>query len=132
MIKFYTDADAFPFTTGGRYYEFHADGTVVERNDNVQIVGHYQGNEQRMVANGWRQFTWSATGNTITYHGITGADLTWSAYDQRGLLSTNREAVDPNYTETNNYTCAGSQVVESNGNGFRSVWTRTADYGVYG
>jgi hypothetical protein len=132
MFKFYTDIDPFPFAASGRYYEFHADGTVVERDDNVQIVGHYGGDEQRIVANGWRQFNWSATGNTITYHGVTGADLTWTDYDHRGQLSSAREELDPNFTETNNYTCAGTQVVETNPDGFRSVWTRTADYGMYG
>lgn len=132
MIKFYTDADPFPFTTSGRYYEFHPDGTGVERNNNIQMVGHHNGNEQRQVANGWREFTWSATASSLTYLAITAADLTYTGYDQRGQRLTIAEQVDPQHNETNDYTCAGTQVIESNSGGYRSVWQRTADYGVYG
>jgi hypothetical protein len=131
-IKFYTDVDPYPFTTSGRYYEFHPDGTAVERNDNVQFVGNHRGVETRVVANGWREFTWSATDSTITFVAITGADLTWSYYDQRGLLNSLPEQVDPQRNENKNYTCAGAQLVETGDNGYRSVWQRTADYGAYG
>jgi hypothetical protein len=133
MIKFYTDADPFPFTASGRYYEFHPDGTGVERNDNVQYVGSFRGSEVRQVANGWREFTWSATDETITYHAITNADLTSVGFDRRGQRETIREQQgNPNYNSSYAYACAGTRLVESNTDGYRSAWARTADHGVYG
>jgi hypothetical protein len=132
MVKFYTDVGELPMTTSGRYYEFRADGTGIERNQNVQMVGNHQGTPIRLVANGWREFTWTATSRKVTYQAITRAKLTWSYYDNRGHLSSSPETVDPRYNEVNDYTCSGGQLVESNAGGFRSVWTRTSDYGYYG
>ncbi|WP_460400274.1 hypothetical protein [Actinophytocola sediminis] len=132
MVKFYTDVGELPMTTSGRYYEFRADGTAVERNQNIQIVGNHNGTPIRLVVNGWREFSWSATASKLSYQAITRANLTWSFYDNRGLLSSQKEPVDPRHNEVNDYTCAEGQLVESNASGFRSVWTRTADYGYYG
>lgn len=132
MVKFYTDVGRLPMTTSGRYYEFRADGTGIERNQNIQILGNHQGTPIRLVASGWREFTWSATPGKVTYRAITRAKLTWSYYDNRGLLSSQPEPVNLRYNEVNDYTCSGDQLVESNRSGFRSVWTRTHDHGFYG
>ncbi|MPZ80927.1 MAG: hypothetical protein GEV28_11220 [Actinophytocola sp.] len=131
MTKFYTDVDALPLTTSGRYYELRADGTGVERNANINMVGNYQGNELRLVVNGWREFTWTATGTTLTFVAVTKAKLTWSFYDQRGLLETQPEGPRA-LNELNNYTCSGASVTETDAGGSRSVWSRTTDYGAYG
>jgi len=132
MVKFYTDVGKLPMTTGGRYYEFRANGTVVERNQDVQLVGNHNGTPIRLVINGTREFTWTATANTITYKAVTRTNLSWTYYDNRGKLSTEKDKPDPNFTETNSYRCEGGQVAESNAGGFHSTWTRTADYGYYG
>lgn len=132
MVTFYNDVGKLPMTTSGRYYEFHADGTGVERNQNTQFVGHHQGTPIRLVANGWREFTWTASTDTITYKAITRTDLTWKHYDNRGLLNSSPELPNPRYNEVNDYTCEAGRLVESNAGGFRSVWTRTTDHGFYG
>jgi hypothetical protein len=131
-VRFYTDSGEVPMTTRGRYYEFHPDGTGVERNQNIEIVGDYRGERIRIVANGWREFTWSATETAITYKAITRASLTWSYYDSRGLISTQPEPVNPRHNEVNDFSCSGGRLVESNASGFRSEWARTGDYGYYG
>jgi hypothetical protein len=131
-VKFYSDADPFWFTVKGRYYEFRPDGTGVERNDNVSFVGSYEGNQTRLVANGWREFRWSHTADSLSFLAITNAALTWSYYDQRGLVSIEPEVLNPARNEVKHFTCAGSQVVVTGDDGFRSMWARTADFGAYG
>ncbi len=131
MTKFYSDVGAFPLKTSGRYYEFRPDGTGIERNASISMVGNYQGNEVRLLVNGWREFTWTATATTLTFVKITKAKLTWSFYDQRGLIE--RQPEKPRrLNELNNYTCSGKTVVETDAQGSRSVWSRTSDYGAYG
>ncbi|OLF10260.1 hypothetical protein BLA60_17670 [Actinophytocola xinjiangensis] len=132
MVKFYTDVGKLPMTTSGRSYEVRANGTVVERNQNVQLVGNHNGTPIRLVINGTREFRWTATANTITYRSVTRTNLSWTYFDNRGELSTERDKPDPNFTETNSYRCEGGQVTESNSGGFHSVWKRTAGYGYYG
>jgi hypothetical protein len=137
MFKFYTDVDPLPLTFGGgvRYYEFHPDGTAIDRVVNFTMVGSHRGQEIRTVSNGERHFTWSATNNTITYHALTATSLVVDFYDQRGRLIPSSETPDPNFNETDNISCAATQAVESTtreGSNYRGDWTRTADYGVYG
>lgn len=129
---FYTDADPLPLVTKGRYYEFRPDGTGIERTDNVVMTGNHRGNEVRLVANGWREFTWTATAGALTFVAITRADQTWAAYDQRGLINTVPTTLTPAYNWTADYRCTGATVTESRTDGFRSAWARTADYGSYG
>ncbi|TDV46114.1 hypothetical protein [Actinophytocola oryzae] len=131
-VKFYADVDPFLFTTSGRYYEFRPDGTGIERNDDITFVGSHRGNETRLVADGWREFTWTGTADTLTFVAITNAALTWSYYDQRGLVSSQPEPLDPRRNEVKHYACAGTRLVETGDNGYRSTWDRTTDFGVYG
>lgn len=130
--QFYAGVEKLPFATKGRYYEFHPDGTGVERTDNVVMTGTHGGNALRLVANGWREFTWMATDKTLTFVAITKADQIWTAYDHRGLVATQPAPLEPNYNWTTDYRCAGTSVTESRTDGFRSAWARTADYGSYG
>ncbi|HEX6360752.1 lipocalin family protein [Actinophytocola sp.] len=136
MFKFYTDVDPLPFTsTGGlRYYEFRPDGTAIERNVNFTMVGSYRGNELRYVRNGERTFTWSATDKTITYHTLPATSLVSDYYDQRGRLDPGTELPNPNFNETDDIACSPTQTIESTTRESRysAMWTRTADYGVYG
>lgn len=133
MVKFYTDRDRIPFTTSGRLYEFRPDGTGTERMDNVVHSGSFEGNELRFVGNGSSEFTWSATDTAITYINRTSAQLTWSYYDQRGLVATQTHPTSEPMNEVDQYTCKGTQLLVSNpGIGFQSLLTRTTAFGVYG
>ncbi len=132
MVKFYTDEDPMPFTTSGRVYEFRADGTGTERMDNVTLSGSFEGNALRMVGNGFTEFTWSATDKAITYVDRTKAEMTWAFYDQRGHVDTQPVPVKQGLNEVDDYSCQGTQLVESNASGYRSVWVRTTGSGVYG
>lgn len=132
-IKFYIDTDPLPFTFGGgeRTYEFHPDGQVVERNDGFTMVGHHRGQKIRTVRNGERIFTWSATDRTVTYHSLVTTSLVVDFYDGRGRLDPATETTNRNFNETDDLTCAPTQVVEDI-DGYKSTWERTGDYGVYG
>jgi hypothetical protein len=131
-VKFYNDQDPMPFTTSGRVFEFRPDGTGTERLDNVTLSGSFQGNALRMVGNGFTDFTWSATDKAITYVDRTKAEMTWSYYDQRGLVETQPVVAKQGVNEVDDYSCQGTQLVESNNAGYRSVWARTTASGVYG
>ena len=133
MIKFYNDEDPIPFTVSGRLYEFRPDGTGTERMDNVVFTGAFQGNELRMVGNGFSEFTWTATDKVITYGNRTRSEATFSFYDQRGFVETQPLPGNRPMNEVNDYACQGTQMAESNaGLGFQSVWARTTAFGVYG
>lgn len=136
MVKFYTDVDPLPFAaTGGvRYYEFRPDGTVLERNVNFTMIGTHRGQELRWVRNGERTFTWSGTDTTVTYIALTATSLVVDYYDNRGRLNPWSESPIPEFNETDNISCSGTQVVESatTDSGYRATWQRTADFGVYG
>ncbi|ONI80262.1 hypothetical protein ALI22I_43615 [Saccharothrix sp. ALI-22-I] len=132
MVKFYNDEDPMPLTTSGRVFEFRPDGTGTERLDNVTLSGSFEGNALRMVGNGSTDFTWSATDKVITYIDRTRTDVTWAFYDQRGLVDTQPVTAKQGVNEVDDYSCQGTQLVESNGSGYRSVWARTTASGVYG
>ncbi|PSL56034.1 hypothetical protein B0I31_104325 [Saccharothrix carnea] len=132
MVKFYTNEDPLPFTTSGRAYEFRPDGTGTERMDNVVFHGTFQGNELRLVGNGFIDFTWTATDRAITYSSPTRSEFTWAYYDQRGLVETQTIPSEQLRHEVDDYACQGTQLLESNARGYRSVWARTAGLGVYG
>jgi hypothetical protein len=133
MIKFYTNQPTMAFTGGGRQYEFRPDGTGTERYDNVAFTAPFRGRELRIVGNGTLEFTWKADDKKVTYIARTGAQFAWSYYDQRGLISTQPIApTDPNLNEVDDYTCQGTQAVESNSTGYRSAWARTTGFGMYG
>jgi hypothetical protein len=132
-IKFYIDADPLPFTfgSGERSYEFHPDGQVVERNVDFTMVSSHRGQKVRMVRNGERIFTWSATDRAITYHSLATTSLVVDFYDGRGRLDPATETPNRNFNETDDIACEPTQLVETT-DGYRSTWQRTADYGVYG
>ena len=133
MVKFYNDEDPIPFTVSGRTYDFRPDGTGTEAMDDVVFTGSFQGNQLRLVGNGFSEFTWTATDKVITYGDRTRSEATFTFYDQRGLVETQPLPGNRPMNEVNDYTCEGTQLVESNaGLGFRSVWARTAASGVYG
>ncbi|MCC8249206.1 hypothetical protein [Saccharothrix luteola] len=132
MVKFYNGVDPLPMVTSGRAYEFRPDGTGTERMDNVVFHGTYQGNALRLVGNGIIEFTWTATDKAITYGTQTKAEFTWAYYDQRGLVETQTIPSEQVRHEVDDYACQGTQLVESNSRGYRSVWARTAGFGVYG
>ncbi|NUT51290.1 MAG: hypothetical protein HOV94_28910, partial [Saccharothrix sp.] len=133
MIKFYNNEDPILFTTAGRLYEFRPDGTGTERLDNVVYSGTFEGNELRLVGSGFTDFTWSATDTAISYLNRTKSERTWSYYDQRGLIETQTTSSTDPMNEVDQYTCQGAQLLESNPDiGYRSVWTRTTAFGVYG
>jgi hypothetical protein len=131
-IKFYTDQPAIPFVGGGRRYELHADGTGTEFQDNVLLTGSFQGRELRMAGNGTINFTWKANDHAITYLAQTSSSLTYSYYDQRGLISTKPLIPNANLNEVDDYACQGTQMTEGNDKGYRSRWSRIAGTGVYG
>lgn len=132
-IKFYIDTDPLPFTFGGgeRSYEFHPDGQVVERNVDFTMVSSHRGQRVRIVRNGKRLFTWSATDSAITYHSLATTSLVVDFYDGRGRLDPATETPNRNFNETDDIACDATQVVETT-DGYRSTWQRTGDYGVYG
>lgn len=132
MVKFYNGVDPLPMVTSGRAYEFRPDGTGTERMDNVVFHGTYQGNELRLVGNGFIEFTWTATDKAITYVNQTKTQFTWAYYDQRGLVETQTIPSEQVRHQVDDYACQGTQLVESNAGGYRSVWARTAGFGVYG
>jgi hypothetical protein len=129
-IKFYIDDDPllFTFGSGVRYYEFHPDGQAIERNTDFTMVS---GKHVRVVRNGERTFTWSATATTITYHSLAATTLTVDYYDQRGRLDPATEMPSPNLNETDDVHCTSTQVTESKGD-YHATWQRTSDYGMYG
>lgn len=132
-IKFYIDADplAFTFRGGERSYEFHPDGQAVERNTGFTMASTHRGQRVRMVRNGERLFTWSATDTAITYHSLAQTSLVVDFYDGRGRLDPATETPNRNFNETDDITCAATRVVETT-DGYRATWERTGDYGVYG
>jgi hypothetical protein len=133
MIKFYTDQPPIPFVSSGRRYEYRPDGTAVEQQDNVLYTGSFQGHELRMVGNGALEFTWQANDGSITYAALTKSTLTFSYYDQRGLLGTQPVPVNNARNEVDEYTCQATQLAEHGpSTGYRSAWIRTAASGVYG
>ncbi|MCE6995179.1 hypothetical protein LZG04_10205 [Saccharothrix sp. S26] len=132
-VKFYRDRDPIPFKVSGRAYEFRPDGTGTERLDGAVFTGTSQGNELRLVGNGFSEFTWTATDKVITYGVRTRSEAVYSFYDQRGLLQTQPLPGNFPINEVNDYDCRGTQLVESNAaRGLQGTWTRTAAYGVYG
>jgi hypothetical protein len=133
MIKFYTDEPEIPFTGSGRIYEFHADGTGVERGDNVVLTASFQGHELRMVGNGTINFTWTANDRSVIYVARTGATYTWTSFDQRGQIGSAPVPPTEPINEVDAYTCQGAQYTETNDSrGYHSVWARTAGFGMYG
>jgi len=129
MVTFYSDVPPLRFTGGGRDYEFHPDGTGVERQDNVALTSSYQGRELKIVANGHREFTWTATDRAITYSSFTTTAMTWDYYDQGRLISSQTAKA---HSEVDDYTCQGQALSESSATGYRSTWTRTSSMGMYG
>jgi hypothetical protein len=133
MIKFYTNQPEMQFVASGRVLEFRPDGTATERHDNVVFTSSFRGNQLRIVSNGAREYRWSATGQLVTYHASTSAGVSYSYYDQRGFLSTQTPAANPNLNEQDPYTCQANQFTESNPERqYQSAWVRTAASGVYG
>ena len=132
MIEFYDDRPKIRFTGNSRHFEFRPDGTALETQDNVVLTAQYDGRELRLVGNGTATYTWTAADHKITYAARTKTDFTWSYYDQRGLINTERSGDEPALNEVDDYTCSGSSMLESSANGYRSTWTRTSEYGVYG
>ncbi|MEU4804086.1 hypothetical protein [Actinosynnema sp. NPDC023587] len=132
MVKFYNDADPILFTSSGRRYEFRPDGTGTERQDNVTLIGNHQGTELRIVANGTNEFTWRATAKQITYAARTSTTITYSFYDQRGLIATQPQEAKQDLNEVDDYACEGTQAAETNPAGYQSLWARTEASGVYG
>jgi hypothetical protein len=132
MVKFYNNEDPMPFVTSGRTFEFRPDGTGTERMDNVVFHSTFRGNELRLVGNGFIEFTWTATDKAITYVNQTKSQFTWAYYDQRGLVETQTIPSEQARHEVDDYACQGTQLVESNARGYRSVWARTTGFGVYG
>ncbi|GAA1313051.1 hypothetical protein [Saccharothrix xinjiangensis] len=132
-VKFYTDQPELPLHGGGRVYELRPDGTGTERMTDVVFAADFRGNRIRMVGNGTSEFTWSATDRAITYRHRTTTDATWAFHDQRGHLSTHPLPADHPLDETEQYTCTGAELRETNESlGFRSAWVRTTTWGVYG
>jgi hypothetical protein len=132
-IEFYTNAPAMQFTGGGRQYEFRPDRTATERHDNVTHATTYKGNRLSFVGNGAVEYSWNATATEITYVARTKSTLVYSYYDQRGLISTSNPGTNNALNEVDQYSCSGTQMVETNQNtGYRAVWVRTTGFGVYG
>lgn len=132
VFAFYTNSSPQAFTMSGtRTYVFRPDGTLTNGNAYTLTATH-RGNQIRSEATGTRELTWSLSGNKITYGAVTSTDMVTKYFDQRGLIETTPEQPNPNLNEVDDITCSGNEVVESNAKGYRSVWARTADYGVYG
>jgi hypothetical protein len=132
MYKFYTDQPPMRFSGSGRIVEFRPDGTGTERHDNFTLTGSFGSRVLRLVSAGTVDFTWTASDSAVTYIGHTGTTITYSFYDHRGLIETQPFKLNPNLNEVDRYTCAATQLSESNDNGYRSTWVRTAGTGVYG
>ncbi len=132
--KFYTDQPPFGFTGRGRFLILRPDGTGGERREGFTQTGRYRGGEQRMVSDGTYEFRWSADAKAITYQGPVTASMTFRYYDHRGLLNTQPLQPDPNWKEVDEFTCTATRLTETStsGTGYRSVWVRTKETGVYG
>jgi hypothetical protein len=132
VFPFYSDTSPQPFTMSGtRTYEFRPNGTVINRGTYTLSATH-QGNAIRVEVTGTRVLSWSLSGETITYSKLTSTNQVFRYYDQRGLIETQTEKPNPNHGEVDTIRCAGARVEESNAEGYRSTWARTASYGVYG
>ncbi|MET1075622.1 MAG: hypothetical protein ABWY11_23440 [Umezawaea sp.] len=132
MVKFYTNQPEMRFTGSGRRFELRPDGTLVEQQQDFVITTTFQGRELRMVGNGSIEYQWSADGKAITYSKRSNSSLTWAYYDERGLINTELVTGNNDHTEVDEYTCEATRVVENGKSGYRSVWERTSDFGVYG
>ncbi|MCE7004304.1 hypothetical protein LWC34_15880 [Kibdelosporangium philippinense] len=133
-VKFYTDQPPFSFTGRGRFLILRPDGTGGERREGFTQTAQYRGREQRIVSDGKYEFRWSADAKAITYEGPSAAEMTFRYFDHRGLLNTQPLVPDPNWKEVDNYTCSATRLTETatNSSGYRSVWVRTKETGVYG
>ncbi|WP_412540716.1 lipocalin family protein [Longispora sp. K20-0274] len=131
MVKFYSNADPFAATTSGKVYEFRADGTGTERYDNVTYTANSDGSTLRLTSNGSAEFTWTATGDTVTYLARTSTAVKhhWSVPEGESDVESKPQ---PDLNETDHYKCGGGQFEESNDTGYKSVWARTTGYGFYG
>jgi hypothetical protein len=135
MFKFYSDQPPSPFAGAGRLLEFRPDGTGIERHDNFTLTGSFGSRVLRLVSAGTIDFKWTASDSAITYIGHTGATVTFSFYDHRGLIETQPFKVNPNLNEVDRYTCGATQLTEAataGTTGYRSTWVRIAGAGVYG
>jgi hypothetical protein len=133
MVKFYSDQPASRFSGMDRVLEFRPDGTGTERHDNFTLTGNFGSRVLRLVSAGTMDFKWTASDSAITYIGHISATITYSYYDHRGLIETQPFKLNPNLNEVDRYTCAATQLSESNDtSGYRSTWVRTAGTGVYG
>jgi hypothetical protein len=132
ILQFYTDSQPQPFAVSGtRTYEFHPDGTLTNDNS-YSLTATHQGNQIRVDVSGTRTMTWSLSGDKITYGALTSTNQVFRYYDQRGLIETQTEKTNPRLGEVDTIRCTGARVEESNAEGYRSTWARTASYGVYG
>ncbi|MGY0232707.1 lipocalin family protein [Longispora urticae] len=132
MVKYYSNADPFAASSSpGKSYEFRADGTGTEKWDNVTYTANSGGSTLRLQSNGTAEFTWTATGDTVTYLARTSVNLKhhWSVPEGESDATSS-----PNLSlnETDRYKCGATGFEESNDTGYRSVWARTAGYGFYG
>lgn len=133
LFAFYTDEAPIRFTTtGSRTHEFRPDGTVVQSDQNVAESADWQGRALRLDYAGTRALTWTATGDTITYHAVTSTSLTVNYYDHRGHVLTWQEPVDPTHDKVYQLSCSGAQVLQTDATGYRALWQRTANFGTYG
>ncbi|CAM3535372.1 hypothetical protein KIPE111705_12950 [Kibdelosporangium persicum] len=133
-FKFYSDQPPMPFTGRGRYLSFRPDGTGSERREGFTLTGHWSGRVLKLVSDGTFDFRWSADAKAITYHGHISTTVTYRYYDHRGLIETQPMRANPNLNEVDGYTCDATRLTETGApvTGFRSVWVRTGETGVYG
>lgn len=133
-FKFYSDEPPMPFTGSGRYLFFRPDGTGGERRDGFTLTGNWRGRVLKLVSDGTYEFRWSADTKAITYHGHISTAMTYRFFDHRGLIETQPLPADPEINEVDQYTCDATRLTETgtSGSGFRSVWVRTGETGVYG
>jgi hypothetical protein len=132
MVKFYSDQPPMRFNGAGRFLSLRPDGTGSERHENFTLNGNFGSRALRLVSNGTMTFKWTASDKTITYIGHVDATITYAYYDHRGLLETQPLKLNPNLNEVDRYTCQPSQLAEDSDTGYRSVWVRVPESGVYG
>lgn len=129
-IRFFAGLDPIPFTYAGRTVTYRPDGTGTTQ-ESVLYRADHQGQRLRVVAKGGKDFTWTATGTTITYHAVTATTLTYAFYLDDQEIGTSADETGP-LNEVDSYTCAKSGFSETNtASGYRSSWTRTDEYGRY-
>jgi hypothetical protein len=131
-IKFFTDADAFKFTSkGGGSFLIKPDGTLTAK-FNTTWTSSYQGHPVKLVEVGTTAARWLLLNGKVTFSNYTNYKINYSYYVDGKKVTSGAGKLPANYSSTDSLSCKGTTVTETYApTGYRSDWVRTNDYGVY-